>query len=268
MATSHLNSTSYLWLHLPKPSFGPTGEQQQIFTMNHYVSYLTRYPKLLASALLIGAPIANVLYMHWSLSRFVNHGKELKRLTPSIKKTISSIPDEALSSDHVMFHDWAHKSIPASKVPDLSSDELVILYLRHTMCRFARLPQAYVMKALASPDERKTYEPTYINTLNFKIGDVVQGMYRVVARSEGKVEFEMTPLLGVMKGGRLVVSIERRGDELVCSSETVVWKVAGEKELMHLEKGFVKWLHEIASWGLLRAGTKYLMSLKKKKSEV
>ncbi|PVH81938.1 hypothetical protein DL98DRAFT_514313 [Cadophora sp. DSE1049] len=233
--------------------------------LNHYVSYLTRYPRLLASAVLIGVPVANALYMHWSLSRFVQHGKELKRLTPSIKRTISSIPDEALSSDYVMFHDWAQRSIPASKVPDLSSDQLVILYLRHNMSCFARLPQAYVMKALANPEERKTFEPSYINTLNFKVEDVVQGMYRVIARSEGKVEFEITPLLGVMKGGRLVIAVERNGDdELVCSSETVVWKDAGEKELMHLEKGVVKWLHEIASWGLLREGTKYLMSLKKK----
>ncbi|KAK0111462.1 hypothetical protein ONS95_001818 [Cadophora gregata] len=235
--------------------------------LNHYVSYLTRYPRLLASVLLIGAPVANLFYMHWSLSRFVNHGKELKPLTPSIKKTVSSIPEEALSSDHVMFHDWAQRSIPASKVPDLSSDELVILFLRHTMKLFARLPQAYIMKAIASPEQRRTFEPSYINTLDFKVGDVVHAMYRVIARSEGKVEFEMTPLVGVMKGGRLVVTVEKKGDELVCGNETVVWKNAGEKELMHLEKGIVKWFHEIASWRLLRAGTKYLMDLKKKKEK-
>ncbi|KAG4423859.1 hypothetical protein IFR04_003004 [Cadophora malorum] len=258
---------------------------------NYYGSYLRRYPKLLASALLIGAPIANIFYTHWSLSRFVQHGKELKRLTPSVKKTISSIPDEALSTENVMFHDvsntqnyspatksieklrwtypvstiqWAQRSIPVSKVPDLSSDELVILYLRHTMSRFARMPQAYVMKAIATPEERKTFEPSFIETLDFKVGDVVQGMYRVIARCEGKVEFEMTPLVGVMKGGRLVISTERKGDELVCGSETVMWKDARDKEKMHLEKGIVKWFHEIASWGLLKAGTKYLMSLKEK----
>lgn len=136
------------------------------------------------------------------------------------------------------------------------------------MSRFARMPQAYVMKAIATPEERKTFEPSFIETLDFKVGDVVQGMYRVIARSEGKVEFEMTPLVGVMRGGRLVISIERIGDELVCGSETVMWKDAGEEEKMHLEKGVVKWLHEIASWGLLKAGTKYLMNLKKEKNEL
>ena len=73
--------------------------------MDRYISYITRYPKTLATALLIGYPIANVVYLHWSLSRTIQHGKESKRLTSAVKKTISSIPEEALSSDHVMVHD-------------------------------------------------------------------------------------------------------------------------------------------------------------------
>jgi len=129
------------------------------------------------------------------------------------------------------------------------------------MSKFSRLPQAYLLKTIADPEERKTFEVDYITTLEFKEGDLVHGFYRVIARSEGKVEFALKPL-GVVKGSRLVIAIERRADEFVCSSETVMWKDAGEKGLMPLERRLAKWMHEIASWGLLRSGTKYLMSLK------
>ncbi|KAH6716023.1 hypothetical protein BKA61DRAFT_602364 [Leptodontidium sp. MPI-SDFR-AT-0119] len=229
--------------------------------MDRYISYVTRYPRTLATALIIGYPIANVVYLHWSLSRTIQHGKESKRLTSALKKTISSIPEEAFSSDHVVVHDWAQRSIPASKVPDLSLDELIVLYLKHTMSQFSRLPQAYLLKTMADPEDRKTFEADYISTLDFKEGDLVHGIYRVIARSDGKVEFALKPL-GVVKGSRLVVAIERKGDELVCSSETAMWKYAGEKGLMPLERRLMKWMHEIASWGLLRSGTKYLMGLK------
>ncbi|KAG4443284.1 hypothetical protein IFR05_001228 [Cadophora sp. M221] len=229
--------------------------------MDRYISYLARYPKTLATTLLIGYPIANVLYLHWSLSRIIQHGKESQRLTSRVKKTVSSIPEEAFSADHVMVHDWAQRSIPASKVPDLSLDELITLYLRHTMSQFSRLPQAYLLKTIADAEERKTFETDYISTLDFKEGDLVHGIYRVIARSGGEVEFALKPL-GVVKGSRLVIAIERKGDEFVCSSETVMWKDAGERGLMPLERGIMKWMHEIAAWGLLRSGTKYLMSLK------
>jgi hypothetical protein len=167
-----------------------------------------------------------------------------------------------LSTENSATIQWAQLSIPASKVPDLSLDELIILYIKHTMSRFARLPQAYLLKTISDTEKRKTFETDYVTTLDFKEGDLVNGIYRVKARSEGKIEFELMPI-GVVKGSRLVIGIERKGDDFVCSSETVMWKDAGEKGLMPLERSVTKWMHEIAAWWLLRSGTKYLMSLKK-----
>ncbi|KAL2065690.1 hypothetical protein VTL71DRAFT_3360 [Oculimacula yallundae] len=234
--------------------------------MNRYVSYLTSYPKTLAATLLFGYPIANILYLHWSLSRTIQH-EGPKRLKRPSRNKISSIPEEAFSADYFMVHDCAHRSIPAPKTPNLSLDDLVTLYLKHTMSLFSRLPQAYLLKTISDPEERKTFDTSYISTLDFKVGDLVHGIYRVVARSEGRVEFEVKPL-GVVKGGRLVIAIEKVGEEVVCSSETVMWKAVGEKGLLPLEKGFARFMHEIASWGLLRSGTKYLMTLEEKNSEV
>jgi len=125
----------------------------------------------------------------------------------------------------------------------------------------SRFPQAYLLRLVSTPDERKTFQQGHISTLNFVEGDIVCGVYRVAARTESKVEFEMKPM-GIVQGGRLVIGIEANGDELVCSSETVMWKRAGEKRLMPLEMGVARWMHELASWWLLDSGTRYLAALK------
>lgn len=231
--------------------------------MNSYTSKLLGRPKLLASAVLISSPIAYLIYLHRSLSKSTHHGKESKRLTSSMKEHISSFPETAFSSEHVMVHDWAHRSIPASKVPALSQEQLITLYLRHNMSLFSRrFPQAYLLRLISTQENRRTFNLTYISTLDFKEGDIVNSLYRVVARNGGKVEFELAPM-GIVKGGRMVIGVERRGEELICSGRTVMWKEAEEKGSMPLERAGPRWLHEVASWWLLDSGTRFLMGMRK-----
>lgn len=125
-----------------------------------------------------------------------------------------------------------------------------------------RFPQAYILRLISTQENRKTFNPIYISTLDFKEGDVVNGLYRVAARNGGKVEFDMAPI-GILKGGRMVIGVERRGEELICSSRVVMWKEAGEKGSMPLERAVPMWLHEIVSWWLLDSGTRYLTELGK-----
>lgn len=97
----------------------------------------------------------------------------------------------------------------------------------------------------------------------FKEGDVVCGFYTVVLRTEEKVEYALKPLGPV--NGRLVISVEQKGNETVFSSQTVMWKGQHDKIMMPLERSVMKWLHELASWWLLDLGTHYMTSLEKQK---
>lgn len=230
---------------------------------NHYTSCLARYPKVVASVLVIGCPVTYLLYLHRSLARTTQRTSKQGVLTASTSHNISSIPPSDLTSEYFMVHDRAYKFIPASRFPALEQDELLTMYLRHTMSLFSsRFPQAYLIRMVCSPEEKATFNQDYIRKLDFKEGDLVNGMYRVVVRTKGKVEFEIKTM-GIVRGGRMVIGVEEKADEWECSSETAMWKRVGEKKPMPLEKGLLKWSHELASWWLLDSGTKYLMGLKK-----
>ncbi|RDL38548.1 uncharacterized protein BP5553_02888 [Venustampulla echinocandica] len=231
--------------------------------MNHYTACLTRHPKIVASVLVIGCPVTYLLYLHRSLSRTTSRTSKQGLLTESTSHSISSIPSSDLTSEYFMVHDRAYKSIPASLFPALGQEELLTTYLRHTLSLFSsRFPQAYLIRMVSTPEEKRTFKHDYIRALDFKEGDLVCGAYRVAVRTKGKVEFEIKTM-GIVKGGRMVISIEEKADEWECSSETVMWKRVGEKSPMPLERGILKWSHELASWWLLDSGTRYLMGLKK-----
>jgi hypothetical protein len=231
--------------------------------MGQHISHLTKHPRLLVSTLLISTPIAYLIYLHKTLSQTTHHVQRRGRLTPLTAPNITSIPDSAFRSEHHMIHDLASKSIPASRIPSLSQQELLVLYLRHTMRLFSsRFPQAYMLRLISPKEDRISFASKYISNLEFIEGDLVCGMYRVVARTACTVEFEMKPV-GIVKGGRMVVGVERNGEEWVCSSKTLMWKDAAEKGLMPLELRAMRWLHELAAWWLLDSGTRFLRGLKK-----
>lgn len=65
---------------------------------------------------------------------------------------------------------------------------------------------------------------------------------------------------GVMNG-RLAISVQENGEEIVFTTETLMWKPAQEKALLPLERGLVRWVHETAAWWLLDSGVRYLMDM-------
>lgn len=111
-------------------------------------------------------------------------------------------------------------------------------------------------------EEKQSFKSSKISSLDFKKGDLVCGVYRVVARKKNKVEFEIKMKNLECVDGRLAISFsELEEEEVVFCSETIMWRRADEKRSMPLEKPVLRWMHETAAWWLIDSGVKYLMDL-------
>ncbi|KAH8667343.1 hypothetical protein BGZ60DRAFT_409057 [Tricladium varicosporioides] len=224
-----------------------------------------QYPKLLISVALVGTPITYLIYLHQSLSRKINHVSKKGILTSTTTHRVSTIPTSAISSDHLMYYDMSSIVIRKTLLPSVSKGELLTMYLRHNMCLFSsRFPQAWILRLMCTREERASFTQGYLQNLKFEEGDLVNGVYRILVRSGGKVELELKTA-GAMQGGRLLIEIVESGDNYMFVNETVMWKEAGEKAQMPMERGLAKGLHELASWWLLDAGTRFLIGLKEQK---
>ena len=218
------------------------------------------YSKLISTVIIAGAPVLYFLYAHRELSRKIHHTSSKGCLTGAVVTNIESIASSVLAEECTMVHDTSSKSIPTARLPPIDQSTLLTKYLRHNMVRFSRFPQAWILRLLCTRSERETFNRTYLQALDFKEGDVVCGIYKVLVRRAGKIELELKPM-GPVKG-RLVIAIEKNGEEMTFSNETVTWKGRNETVAMPLERGIGKWTHELASWWLLESGIDYLMGLR------
>ncbi|KAK2805329.1 hypothetical protein FQN50_006230 [Emmonsiellopsis sp. PD_5] len=222
------------------------------------------YPKTFTTLLILGTPTIYLLHLHRQLSNKIHHSRKVGSLSSlPLTTNVRSIPAGTLTSPTHALYDTATLSLPASSLPDehdLSTDELLTHYLRRNMSNFSRyFPQARILRLTSrTAAEKQTFETGYLQRAGFREGEVICGIYTVVGRRGGVVEFELKPT-GVMRG-RLVISVERRGEgEVVFGSETVMWKGAGEKGVMPLEVGLLRFMHEMAAWWLLVSGTGWVV---------
>ena len=124
------------------------------------------------------------------------------------------------------------------------------------------------MLAMASntPEQKRSFNAGYLAALDFEVGDLVCGVYRVVVRRKDRVEFEIKMETVDFVQGRLAISyeesssLEEEGKVVFCS-ETVMWKRADEDRRMPLERTVLKFMHETASWWLMDSGVRYLVDL-------
>ena len=159
--------------------------------------------------------------------------------------------------------------------------------MRRNMIFFATyLPQAWLLRLLArTPEAKHSFSHHHISTLAFEPGDLVCGIYTVLARQDMKCEMGFSPPprssslafstgFPTSFGGRLVTSIvqnESKGEgegegagEALLVTETLQWVLRSEAAeatggfTLPLERGAMKWLHELASWWLLVEGAKWL----------
>lgn len=225
---------------------------------------------LTAITLASSSAVIYTIYLHRSLSHLVKHkgGNGFVNSDDENRLIIESLPPElADPSNFVVINDVASKLIPSAKLPKYDEPNLMLTnYLRWTMSRFSRFPQAWMLRMVfKSPEAKKTFGASFIQTLDFSPGDIVCGAYHVQVRSPTKVEFGMISAAGLPPiDGRLVVSIQEQGDHTLFMTETLQWRRREESFQLPLERKSMKWLHELASWWLLEAGTRWLCESKGK----
>ncbi|EEA28111.1 hypothetical protein TMatcc_003585 [Talaromyces marneffei ATCC 18224] len=280
---------------------------------------------LATAAVAVGSSGLYVYFLHCELARSTLHiykscnGKELVTASEKsgddddendqIQPICTTIPGPVLTSDkYRVVYDRAWRIVNREKNDILPSEQdlnttfpvgsteswsyerkLLTAYLRRNMSAFARyLPQARIIKMMlrkSNPEAVQTLDPAFIEKLDFVVGDVVCGLYKVLRRKDAVVEFRVAQPQPATSGngqdlkeketekeegssqefeGRLVIGMRPVGDSLEVYSETIMWRDAERKGVvMPLERKIPRVLHELASWWLLDSGVNYLKGLKK-----
>lgn len=217
------------------------------------------------SAVLTGSSVVYFYVCHQRLSSRIQHTSQQGKLASSKSKpmVIKSIPDETFTDQHFGLLDRASKSVARGSLPASASTELLFTKLvRRNMTTFTHFPQALMIRLICkTEEEKKSFKASHIGSLDFHEGDLVCGVYRVVARSSNRVEFEMKMKNMDFVNGRLAMGFEEDGDDVIFSTETMMWRCVDEKQTMPLEKTVLRWMHETAAWWLIDSGVKYLMEL-------
>lgn len=217
-----------------------------------------------ATAIITGSSAVYFYIFHQRLSSRIQHRSHCGKLSASLKPVeIESIPDSVFTDEYCALYDRSTKSVPLSELPStIPTDQLFTKLVRRNMKAFSHFPQALMLRLVSlSAEEQQSFKASTICSLDFEKGDLVCGVYRVVGRSPNKVEFEIQMKNQEFVNGRLAISFQEEGDEVVFCSETMMWKRADEPRSMPLEKPVLRWMHETAAWWLIDSGVKYLMDL-------
>ncbi|KAL4872264.1 hypothetical protein BDV12DRAFT_183213 [Aspergillus spectabilis] len=222
---------------------------------------------VMATTTITGLSAATSLYLSYqkhALAAKVTHRSTRGQLSPSTPHNVSSLPPDIFSSKYYTLYDYASVSTSRDALPDLKPSQLLTVLLRRNMRSFASSPQARLLRFTASdPETIQSLDPAHLATLNFNEGDLVCNAHRVKLRTGEKVEFEFQ--FGVQ--GRLVVSVEVKGGEVVFHNETLMWREKDAKSKLALERALPSWLHEYTAWWMLESGVrKTLMAVRSRSS--
>ncbi|KAB8252634.1 hypothetical protein BDV35DRAFT_335727 [Aspergillus flavus] len=230
--------------------------------------YNSKMPSLLyVSSVLLATSSATVTYLyflHRSLGHRIHHEFHQSELPDSVS-TILSLPVEVSRGEYRTFYDHASRRVARKLLPAQKLEDLFTLLLRRNMTAFSRFPQAWILRLTVPPADRITFHASHIQSLQFKEGDLVCGLYRVQERTPSKAVLEL-----LFKGevsGRMVIRFWEDGEDVVFCTETIMWtrKVnagQGKRVIVPLENPMLKFLHEMAAWWLIDSGVTYLLDLK------
>lgn len=212
------------------------------------------------SAVLTGSSAIYIYIFHQKLSSRVHHKSQCGlSLTEPKPRNIESVPEFVFTDKYFAHHDQASASVPRSSLPSIPTDILFTKLVRRNMTTFTHFPQALMIRLVCdTPEEIRSFKASHISSLDFNEGDLVCGVYRVIARRKNKVEFEIKIVNMDYCCARLSLSFHETGDEVVFCSETIMWRPAGEGQNMPLERPIIRWMHETAAWWLIESGVKYL----------
>ncbi|KIW01008.1 uncharacterized protein PV09_07525 [Verruconis gallopava] len=210
------------------------------------------------------APAAAALFLIWKrnqLSKRVAVATNVDTSVPPVDE-VRSIPQKLRDEPtaYVLSVERASKAVPRARLLDGDLDGVLVRYLSANMVSFTRTPQAPLIKSMCGDEgAKKTFESGYLERLRFEVGDVVTGVYKVVARENGRIEMALDPpagWTGPKSEGMIVARVEQRGDDVVFSNETIMWRKrdGGKKEI--IETKLSSWLHELMVMWLVDSGTK------------
>jgi hypothetical protein len=217
-----------------------------------------------ATAVLTGSSAIYFYIFHKKLSARIQHRSHCGKLATSPKPCeIESIPEPVFTDKYFTRYDRSSKSVARYLLPScMTTEQLFTKLVRRNITAFTHFPQALMIRMTCkTAEELQSFQASHISSLDFNKGDLVSGVYRVIARSTNKVEFEMEMKNMEFVHGRLALSFEEKDGNVTFSSETVMWRRADETRTMPLEIRVVRFVHETSTWWLIDSGTKYLMDL-------
>ncbi|KAL1872325.1 hypothetical protein VTK73DRAFT_1556 [Phialemonium thermophilum] len=162
-----------------------------------------------------------------------------------------------------------------SGAPDVSTGASLLLtvYLRATMKAFGWTPQAFAIRAaVGSSEAKRTFDDAYIDNLDFREGDRVDGVYTVAFRgsrdgqSEERVEMLLDPpasYRGPVVKGLIACGVEpvpslegvEKPAKVVFINETWLYRKTDEKPTL-LEGAAGRWIHSLLAGWLIMKGLK------------
>ncbi|KAJ5689962.1 hypothetical protein N7462_004354 [Penicillium macrosclerotiorum] len=218
-----------------------------------------------ASAVITGGTAIYLYTVHERLSSRIQHKSHCGKLSaPSPKPLeIESIPEDIFTDQYFALYDHSSKAVSRDSLPqNIAAEELFTKLVRRNMIAFTHFPQAWMIRLVSrAPEEKQSFKASHISSLDFRPGDLVGGVYRVVARSGNKVEFEIKMKNMDFVNGRMAISFHESETERVFSSETLMWRRSDETQTMPLEKPLLRWMHETAAWWLIDSGVKCLTEI-------
>ncbi|KAJ5160255.1 uncharacterized protein N7482_007259 [Penicillium canariense] len=217
------------------------------------------------STVITGGSAIYFYMLHRRLSSRIEHKSHRGKLSASCPKPIEmeSIPETVFTDRYFALYDHASQSVQRPSLPkNVSTDQLLTKLVRRNMTAFSHFPQALMIRLVSrAPEEQRSFKASYISSLDFDQGDLVCGVYRVIARSKNKVEFEIKMKNMEFINGRLAISFREMESAVVFSSETLMWRRSEETQSMPLEKPLLRWMHETAMWWLIDSGVRYLVEM-------
>ena len=250
---------------------------------------LTKLTSLSSSKIAIGLviiplaiPITYLVYLDRVVSsRFKtvtgvrDKKKDPSSSTPSDLTKPISLPEEVRSEDPDQSWVLAYERVvsePQAMAPSPDEEDLpafVTNYVRATMTAFSWTPQAFLLRASVpgTGDDRaalrKTFDTPFIQGLGFRVGDRINGFWKVVYRGDGgvkgneRVEMALDAPVGYsgpLVRGVVVAGAEVRADgRVVFVNETWMWRQQGEAPVL-LERGFGRWFHAVLAGWLVMKG--------------
>jgi hypothetical protein len=211
----------------------------------------------------VAVSVASALYSIWYLRRLATSVTSTSlKLSPGIMSE-HRLPEEvkAHPQDWIAYQEHTTKTLPASSLPAV--EDLGVIYLRHSMQAFAKLPQASIMYLMIKdPHARSTFGKKYLSTCDFEVGDVVCGVYKVSRHEFSEIQLDVHPPPGwtgpTVKGNIINGFRKDSIGSVVFSNDVYMWRKPNEPKLL-LESAGGRFFHRLTAAYVVNAGINGLL---------